>query len=393
MAVSTFVLDPELEQFATARQWEYMTALEQHGSGQKAADALGVNHKSVINRARVAVYKKAVARGYAPSSDWYHVIPEGHKIRRISTLYGGDDVRNQWVISEPDKQQNAELLTSMLEGLTSQIDPVEPVAFDEQMMSQHLMACYPVGDHHYGMLSWHEETGFNYDLKIAEQRLHGAIDHLVTRAPACAKSVIAFLGDYMHYDGEVPETPTSRNPLDADGRFPDMVKYAIRGLRYTIASALTRHQHVLVIFEPGNHDPSSALIFLQLLEVLYEKEPRVTIDTSPRRFHYFEFGRCLVGTHHGDTVKKMENLGPIMATDQPEAWGRTQHRYWWTGHLHTDRRVDMVGCSAERFRVLAPPDAWAAKSGYRAKQDMKCIVLHREHGEIARYVVNPEMLV
>ena len=391
MADRTYVLDTMLEQFSTPTQWKYMKALAEYGSGQKAANALGNVSKSAVNNAREAVLKKAIRAGYAPEYGWDSPVPPGFSASKVSTLVGPDGVKQQWVQAKPDKTQAD--IDSVLEGLKSQLDPVAPVIFKGTEVVKHLMACYPVGDHHYGMMSWHEETGFNYDLKIAEQRLHGAIDHLVTRAPPCAKSVVAFLGDFMHYDGEIPETPLHRNPLDADGRFPDMVAYAIRGMRYTITSALSRHQHVLVIVEPGNHDPSSSLIFMQLLAALYENEPRVTIDTSPRRFHYFEFGRCLVGTHHGDTVKKMEALGPIMAHDQAEAWGRTRHRYWWTGHLHTDRRVDMVGCSAERFRVLAPPDAWASKAGYRAKQDMKCIVLHEEYGEIARYVVNPEMLI
>ena len=53
---------------------------------------------------------------------------------------------------------------------------------------------------------------------------------------------------------------------------------------------------------------------------------------------------------------------------------------------------DFTGCKVESFRILAPKDAWAAEKGYRAQQDMKAIILHKDYGEVARHIVNPEML-
>ena len=82
-----------------------------------------------------------------------------------------------------------------------------------------------------------------------------------------------------------------------------------------------------------------------------------------------------------------------MAADRPEDWGSSTHRYWWTGHIHHDRVVDHTGCRVESFRVLAPGDAWHNESGYRAARDMKAVVLHKIHGEVARHVVNPDMLL
>lgn len=36
--------------------------------------------------------------------------------------------------------------------------------------------------------------------------------------------------------------------------------------------------------------------------------------------------------------------------------------------------------------------AYAAFGGYRARQNMKCIVMHYQFGEVARHTVNPDML-
>ena len=247
-----------------------------------------------------------------------------------------------------------------------------------------------------GMLAWPEETGEPWDLSIGERTLAGAVNYLVHRAPAARIALIAFLGDFMHYDSMIPVTPTSRNQLDADSRFPKMVRASVRAIRHVIERVLEKHEQVQVIVEIGNHDLASSIFLMECLANTYENEPRITIDTSPKHFHYYRFGECLVGTHHGHGVK-LEQLPLIMATDRRQDWGETRHRFWWTGHLHTGKKLvapvaqDFAGCSVERFRVLPPSDAWASQKGYRSVRDMKAIVLHRRYGEVARSTVSPEM--
>jgi hypothetical protein len=163
-------------------------------------------------------------------------------------------------------------------------------------------------------------------------------------------------------------------------------------MRYTIQSALTRHGRVHVIVEIGNHDLAASIFLMECLANVYEGEPRVSVDTSPSLFHYYEFGRNLIGVHHGHAVKKITDLPLIMASDRAEAWGRTKHRHWWTGHIHQQQVHDVQGCKVESFRVLPPTDAWAHGHGYRGARSMTGIVHHVEHGEVARYSVNPAML-
>jgi hypothetical protein len=209
-------------------------------------------------------------------------------------------------------------------------------------------------------------------------------------SPKSRQALIAVLGDFMHYDSFKALTPTSGNLLDADSRFPKMVRAAIRALRATITCALAKHEKVHVIVEIGNHDLASSVFLMECLCALYEREPRVTVDTSPMHFHYYQFGKCLVMTHHGHG-QKMQYLPLLMATDRPAEWGATKHRYIWTGHIHHWSAKDFPGCSVESFRVLPPADAWASQKGYRPARDMNAIILHREHGIKARHIVSPDM--
>jgi len=126
-----------------------------------------------------------------------------------------------------------------------------------------------------------------------------------------------------------------------------------------------------------------------ILDAYYHKEKRVEVDVSPNHYWYYEFGKNLFGSTHGDTIK-MEALGEIMAHDMPEAWGRTQFRHWLTGHIHHRKVQEFRGCQVESFNTLAGRDAWHHKSGYRSKRNMQSIVYHKEYGEQERHTISIE---
>jgi hypothetical protein len=322
-----------------------------------------------------------------------HHTPDGFRTHGVSTLYDSTTGQKkiEWHKISADKARQEEMFREALDEMAKDLPRIEPTPAPTGATADK-MCVYPVGDHHIGMLSWHEETGKDYDLEIAERLLSKAIDHLVQITPACERALLLFMGDLMHYDGYAPVTAGAGNLLDADGRFPKMVRTTIRVVRRAITSLLDHHATVEVVFEPGNHDPASTVFLTEMMAALYENEPRVIIDTSPRNFHYIAFGTSLIGTHHGDKRIKMEQLPIIMATDMPTEWGASKHRYIWTGHLHHDIVKDYHGCRVESVRILPPADAWAAKSGYRSPSDMKAVVLDIEHGEVQRHTVNPAML-
>jgi hypothetical protein len=431
----TLVVDEVLKSYATERQWECYRAVVEHGSRRAAAIALGVN-ESTVRRSVAALLRMAAQQGYAPDQDILHPVPDGLTIRGTSVLYDQDGnisrywnktkaqgrevadsvqlpdpkkivkistlydqqgrVAQQWIAEKPEDKAREELWHICAKAMAEKLPRIEPIA-PPVLANENLMVCYPVGDHHLGMLAWDEETGANYDISIGEKLLYDATDYLVSSAPPSTQALVAFLGDFIHYDSFEAVTPSSRNLLDADGRYPKMVRAAIRSMRYLIERVAEHHQQVHVIVEIGNHDLSSSIFLMECLANVYENEPRITIDTSPAHFHYFEFGTTLIGTHHGHGVK-MDRLPLIMATDRASEWGRTQHRYWWTGHVHNaktqsvvDQAQDYNGCSVESFRVLAPADAWASQKGYRSTRDMKSIVIHREFGEVDRHTANPAM--
>ena len=318
--------------------------------------------------------------------------PDGYLIKGRSTYYDPDgNVRGEWVKTTVEQERQEEMLREAVQGMVDDLPRLKPTVAPGSGAVD-LLACYNVSDHHFGMLAMKEEAGEDYNLDIAEQLLVGAFDHLIKAAPPCGQALVTLLGDFLHYDSLTAETPHSRNPLDSDTRYPQMVRAAVRSTRYLIKTALTRHEEVHVIVERGNHDPASSIFLMEALSNIYEDEPRITIDTTPTKFHYHRFANNLIGIHHGDSVK-MKDLPLLMAHDRAQDWGETEHRFWWTGHVHHDATHEYPGVKCESFRVLASRDAWHSEKGYRSKRDMKAIILHREHGEVARHTFNADMML
>lgn len=382
-------IDPGLYQFCTPRQEEILKAIESAGSTYKAAAELDIHRgyvQSVLNRVRM----KAARMGHSPDHDMTRQVPEGYHIRGVSSLYNKDGaLAAQWVKSNIDRDHTQQMLEAMVEGFRAELPQYGP-APKPRAKRDDLMVGYPIGDHHFGGLVWAAEAGGDWDLEIAQKSLLSAMACLVQASMPASSSLIAVLGDYFHYDGMQALTPTSGNLLDTDTRYPKMVRIGIMCLRGIIDMALRRHAQVHVIVEVGNHDLASSIFLMECIRVAYENEPRVSVDTSPRQFHYHRFGKNLIGTYHGHKVKPVD-LPLIMATDQPEDWGATEHRTWWSGHIHHKHVHDIQGCTVESFRVLPPGDEYAYNLGYRSKREMNAITYHQEHGEVGRSKVNPKM--
>lgn len=358
-------------------------------SATAIAEKLGRDPGNTRKAART-VRSRAAKKGHAPEHDMNHTVPDGFAVKGTSTLYKDGKPALQWVKTNQDQERQLELMQEAIQALAEDL-PRLPKSKPSKTYNSEIMAVYPLGDPHIGVMTWGEETGQDWDLKIAEEKFCAVFDRLVKTAPSCAEAVIVNLGDYFHTDNMENVTTRSGHSLDVDGRFAKMVRVGIKIMRQMIASALEHHRSVRVINATGNHDDTSSMFLSAALAVMYENDPRVTIDDSPTPFHYVEWGKCMFGVHHGHSCKP-SMLPGVMASDKPEMWGRTKYRYWYTGHIHHDSKKEFAGVTQESFRTIAAKDAYATWGGYRSGQDSKCIVLHKEYGEVERHTVNLAMI-
>lgn len=319
--------------------------------------------------------------------------PAGYHLRGVSTLLdGAGNPVQTWVKTTQDRAAvNLEALLEAIKSLPDSFRETHRPNAAPAHLDADLLCVYPIGDSHFGMYAWRDECGASYDLEIAE-RLHcEAIARLSASAPPAKHALLISLGDFFHCDSNLARTARSGAPLDTDTRWQLVLKSGVRAFRRMVDVALEKHEQVRVICEIGNHDDYSAVMLAMAMDAFYERDERVTVDTSPEPFHYHRFGKCFIGVTHGSECKPGELPG-IMAADRPADWGQTKHRYWYTGHVHTEQVREHPGCVVESFRTLAPRDAWAHRSGYRADRDMRVDVLHREWGRITRNMLGIEQL-
>jgi len=274
---------------------------------------------------------------------------------------------------------------ALIEGMTDAENGSKPCKAPTNTNAD-LMTVYPMGDPHIGMYCWAEETGADFDTEIATAQLTDAMRRLVKVAPKSEHALIINLGDFFHSDTLDNRTARSGHALDVDTRINKVWSLGMTALITCIDEAKKKHKLVTIRNEIGNHDDHTSMLLSIALEAWYKNDDRVRVDRSPAKFFYLRFGKNLIGTTHGDTTRT-NKLAGIMAADQPENWGKTVNRYWYTGHFHSSKVEEYPGVLVEQFRTLAAKDAWTAGAGYRSGRDMNCLILHREYGLIERHCV------
>lgn len=383
-------IDPKLTEFATVRQLEYIDAINSTGSMRAAAKKFGVA-KSAVQESMSRLKASAAARGYSPDHAMTRTVPDGFKLARVSTNYKADGtIGQQWVIGAPDAERQAELLREFAAGLAEEVKGLAPITSPPPCSDEDLMCVYPMGDPHFGMHAWWQDAGEDFCLKKAEALTCGAIDRLVASAPAAHTALLLNLGDMFHADNQKNQSQ-SGHQLDVDGRWSKVQRVGLRAMIHCARRLLERHERVIVRINRGNHDGHSSYALALMLSCYFHNEPRIEVDLSPATMWYYRFGKVLIGSTHGDTVKGPDMI-PVMAADRPKDWGVTAHRYCYVGHVHHQDVKEYRGGIVEYFRTLAARDAWHAGQGYRAGRDMRLIVLHREHGEVERHRCDVAML-
>jgi hypothetical protein len=390
---------------------EVVEAVKEHGSQAAAARALGIAEGTFKNRYKVAVLRgltgtKPVLDGFEirrtsaelddagnvrrqwvqqkPEAGEEFAVPEGHRVKGVSALVGGDGrVISQWIKTGDERDPVADVaaIKAALEGL----QPAKPVSAPEHY-DVDLITVYPLADMHFGLMSYGRETGQDYDTNKASDRLRKWIGMTVDASPSSGTAVILDVGDTTHADDQTNQTPTSKHQLDVDTRHFRTIEIAVSSLAYAVEYALRRHARVIVRILPGNHSKTSYIAIMFALAERYRNEPRVEVQKVPGEFWVHQFGKCFLAAHHGDKAKP-ERIVMFLADEYAAAWGKTRHRFLWTGHLHSHKSADIGGVVHEQLRAMTARDAYAVANAYVGRSQLQGITLHRLHGEVLRVKV------
>jgi hypothetical protein len=220
-------------------------------------------------------------------------------------------------------------------------------------------------DLHLGKLAWGEETGEDYDAKIAIKRFKNALDDLIVKSRGYSPQHILFPvgNDLYNSDKAYPFAQTTAGtPQMDDLRWQKMFRMGVQ----LITEAVIKLSHiapVTVITVFSNHDHERVFYLGETLTAMFDTHPNVTIDNSPKVRKYFKWGEVLIGTAHGHNEKPTD-LPLIMAQENPKDWATTFYREWLLGHLHhkqkfmTQESKDYRGVRVTYLTSPSASDSW-----------------------------------
>lgn len=293
------------------------------------------------------------------------------------------------VRNEASSEAQAELVAKALEGVIDRIDSkyVTKELPLNIISNSDLMTMYPYTDLHVGLLALKEVSGYDFDLKIAEQWVLASMEHLVQVSPNSETCLIAEMGDFLHAENDDNRTKSGHS-LDVDTRHSKIIEVAFNLMISLIEKALTKHKYVKFLSISGNHSENSSHYLKAVIKAYFRNEPRVQVIEDSRLHQYYQFGKVLLGYHHGHSTRGSTKLVECMLEDNLPIISDTKYRYWHIGHLHSNNKFlakEDAFCSIEIHKNLPPRDAWAAGAGFRGNiGQVKSITYHKDFGEIGR---------
>jgi DNA-binding Lrp family transcriptional regulator len=379
--MATAIVTPE--QYRAA-----VEAYEQCGNNNSAAARhLGISPNAMRNRLKrgrdLGYHLSDGARGSMQAAGMNGVeVQGGYKYvlddegRKLETV--------RW--SVPKQAIAAEDMLERIRGVFESLTAAPVVSAPEHSEAD-LLTLYPLSDVHMGLQAWGKETGEDYDTAKAAERVKSWVAQCVASSPASETAVILSAGDLTHADDQTNMTRRSGHILDVDTRHFKTIDITIETLVAAIDCAAEKHAKVRVHIIPGNHDPFAYLAVLFALGERYRDNPRIRVQKTPGEWFVKQHGKVMLAAHHGDKAKA-DRMVHFIADQYAELWGKTRHRFLFTGHLHHHKSADIGGVQWEQLRAVTARDAYAVSHAYTARAQLQAITFHREKGEVSRVKVN-----
>jgi hypothetical protein len=245
-------------------------------------------------------------------------------------------------------------------------------------------------DVHFGKLAHKEESGEDYDLKIAAKRYKQAISSLLDRVKLSGvERILLPIGNDMINVDNVAGLTTGGTPQDCDSRFYKIVR-SVKNLLVETINMLLTIAPVDVVVCVGNHDQQTSFMIGEMLDAYYHNIDNVTIDNRASLRKYYKYGKNAFLFTHGNKERQAD-LGMIFAAEKPKLWGNSSNRYIQIGHFHHNKKINYINAQEfQGFQVqilpsLSSGDAWHAGKGYHSVKQAKAFLYDKAEGAIAEY--------
>lgn len=243
------------------------------------------------------------------------------------------------------------------------------------------VCCTPT-DFHYGKYGWSVETNTGYSRDEARTLLMQRTDDVLSLVAKYGQPECIYIGvgsDYFHIDNDQLQT-TRGTPQDCDGTYAQIFSEGCQLFVDFVEMVRSFTPKTHLVFMPGNHDRTSSLGLMTVLQSLYRNADDVSTTMTPQDRQYFTYGSSLICFTHGDGCRSTD-LPSIMAYEAAQDWGEAEHRMVFSGHLHHQTVKEYKGVTMFQMGSLAGTDRWHSRKGFvGSRRVLSAYIIDREKG-------------
>jgi transposase-like protein len=283
-------------------------------------------------------------------------------------------------------------IEEMLADAKEYVPEYKPIVYPQYEAGMLYEICIP--DIHFGRLTWAEESGADYDIKIAKKAVTTVLEHLLAYSKnfPVEKILLPIGNDYFNVNSKGNIT-VHGTVQQEDTRGPKTFRLG-RRLAVEMIDQCSAVAPVDVLMITGNHDSEKLFYMGDALECWYHDNPNVTVNNLAISRKYYAYGRTLLGFTHGCDIK-IDKLMSIMPLEEPHLWGQSKFREWHIGHVHHTFKLnndvdEILGIVIRSLRSLVPADAWTFDHGFvGAVKAAESFLWDKERGLIAQLTAIP----
>lgn len=256
--------------------------------------------------------------------------------------------------------KSGEIIQAWIKQKPSEVDPADFVAAIKESVDR--FECEPMRDSHsermleIPLFDMHWGVAFMDYYKPVLTELLGLLNR-----HAWDRVVIPFGQDFFHNDSIVNGQTTKGTVIEK----VDMiraVKEAKIFMYALIDTAIHQANEVQVIYTPGNHDRSTAWMFIQ---VLLERYGSSVVDDTLEYRKVITYGKNSIMLTHGDSKQATaKNLAHIFPIAFAEEFANADVREVHAGHLHHEAEADIYGVMVRRLSSGGKVDDWSNKEDF-----------------------------
>lgn len=259
----------------------------------------------------------------------------------------------------------------------------KPVRYKKQKSG--MLVEIDIPDIHFGKLAWAEESGEDYDIKIAYKAVMSVLNDLLGRLGGYSVSRILLpLGnDYFNVNNSTNET--AHGTIQQEDTRWQKTFTAGRRLAVEMINQCAMIAPVDVMIIPGNHDEERVFYLGEALSCMYYNSKHVSVDNRAAKRKYYPFGANLIGLTHGYHERK-DALSMLMPNEVPKLWAKSRFREWHLGDKHHLAVKEENGITIRILRAISATDTWHFDKGYIGALRGACeFVWHPENGLVSIY--------